>query len=144
MDVPAEIQIKSTIKPGSVFYFQEESFRSVKPHYFVVLNSSPLVADALLLVCAVTIDIKTIERCERLEYEPATLVSATPEDCPFLKHPSLFDCNSAIARPLSVLIAKLKAGKLKRFGAVSPELLEKLREGVLASRVVSRKDKRLI
>ncbi|MFA6522345.1 MAG: hypothetical protein WCT24_02000 [Patescibacteria group bacterium] len=144
MDVPAEIQMRATIKCGSVFYFIEESFVGDKPHYFVVLNRFPLLDDGLILICAVSLDMHVIERVEQLGYERVTLVDVTPEQCALFQRPTLFDCNTVITKPMGVLIQKLRNQTLRRCTSISEELLEKLREGVLQSRQVSEKVKKLV
>lgn len=45
IDIPAEVRIawlKATIRPGSVYKFPEEKFSSTDPHFFIVLNHTPL------------------------------------------------------------------------------------------------------
>lgn len=145
MDIPPEIAIKSTIKPGSVYYFYEESFKTAHPHYFVVLNTKPLEDDVAILVCAVTLDIKTIEAKERLGYKRGeTLFDVAPSECPLFKRPTLFDCNVVFLKTLPVLIEKLNNGDLALKGTIPDELLKKLRLGALASRQVEHRYKKLI
>lgn len=52
MEVPPEVAIKATIRPGSVFYFLEDTLTSDEPHYFIVINIDPLTDKTLVLVCA--------------------------------------------------------------------------------------------
>lgn len=145
MEIPPEIAIKNTIKPGSVYYFCEESFKTAHPHYFVVLNTKPLEDNLAVLVCAVTLDMKTIEAKERLGYKRGeTLFDVAPSECPIFKHPTLFDCNVIFIKTLQVLIEKLNNGDLVLKGKISDELLEKLKIGALASRQVEHRYKKLI
>lgn len=144
MEVFQEENTAVLIKQGSVFYFVEESFHSKKPHYFVVLNREPLKDEGVALVCAVTLDIGAIERCERRGLEKVTLIDVTPEDCKFLKHVSLFDCNEIITKPVATLLSKLSTKKLLHCGTISQPILEKLRFGVHASRLVSGKVKKML
>ncbi len=144
MDVPAEIQIKATIKSGCVYYFVEESFTGTKPHYFVVLNNKPLEDGVVILVCAVTLDISVIERAQRLGQAKETLIDVTPQDCALFAHPTLFNCNSVFVRSIDDLVTKLKDHKLRMHNPVDVDLLRKLREGVLASKEVTKKVKKLL
>ncbi|MEW6488967.1 MAG: hypothetical protein AB1578_13755 [Thermodesulfobacteriota bacterium] len=48
--IPPEIRVGATLRPGSVFYFAEESHTGDTPHFFVVLNHSPRTDEVLLLV----------------------------------------------------------------------------------------------
>ena len=144
MRISPEIQIMSTIKEGAVFYFIEDSFKSKQPHYFVVLNPKPLIDPKLLLAVAVTLDIKAIERIERLPFPIETYVTVTKDECAFLKWPSLFNCNSVFERDLSILINKLENNSLKMLGYVDSGVLLRLRMAVLKSPVVTRNIKKII
>ena len=66
MDISAEIKMKCTVREGSVFYFTEETFVSNEPHYFVVLNSSPLNNKIIVLVDR-TFEAPTFEPFECME-----------------------------------------------------------------------------
>ena len=144
MDIPDDIKIKATVKGGAVYYFVEESFVGSGSHYFVVLNKNPIVDDGLVFVCAVTLDIDVIERITPMNYGIETLVQATSVDYPLLKHPTLFNCNNIIVQPVEVLVNKLQARALSLKDPVPDGLLNKLRKGVLASKHVSEKVKRLL
>jgi len=52
MQIDPEVQIDATKRPGTVYYFPEDSFGSDEPHYFVVLNAISQVDEKLLLVNA--------------------------------------------------------------------------------------------
>ncbi len=134
MDFPADIRFKLTVTGGSVLYFTEESINSDQPHYFVVLNYDPRRGFLLVLVNATTLSIDVASRANRVPME--TLVDVNEEQCPFLKKPSLFDCNRAIEKSVDALIEKLDQGQLKICGNVSPEVLSRLRLGVIASKQV--------
>ncbi len=137
MDIPAEIKLKSTIRPGSVFYFKEESWNADYHHNFVVLNYNPITDDALILVGATTLDIKIFYRIKELPRK--TMVDVTKEDCPFLNKPSYFNCNSVIQKKIEHLIEKLANGELKiRHDYISIDILEKIRLGVKASPLVEK------
>ena len=49
-EVPWELRL--TLRPGAVYYFQHRALTSVEPHYFIVVNSDPLRDQVLLLAVA--------------------------------------------------------------------------------------------
>lgn len=143
MDIPAEIQLKSTIRPGSVFYYKENSWKAPHPHFFVVINYNPTIDDALILVGATTLDVKIFYRIEHLPRE--TVVDVTQKDCPFLKKISYFNCNNVIQKKIEHLVEKLENNEMQiSHHYVNDEVLGKLRLGVKASPQVERWIKNLI
>lgn len=50
MKVPLEIRL--SLRPGTVYYMDERSLTSTQPHYFIVINSDPLGDELLLLTVA--------------------------------------------------------------------------------------------
>lgn len=143
MQIPPEIHIRVTVKEGTIYYFAEESFDSSEPHFFVVLNRNPLTDEILILVNATT---KIGRRRKvRRRLPPETLVEITPTDCCVLRESSLFDCNSVTEKTVDTLVEKLSNQELKVCSEVlKPELLQKLRSGVLASPIVIRTHKALL
>ena len=140
LPVDGNVAIRSTIGPGTVFYFSEESFRSSANHYFVVLNHAPLIDRAIMMVNATT-NIAG-RRAARTSLPAETLVEVQRANCPFLTEDSIFDCNSPTTHPIEVLIKKFNDGKLKLVAHAAPsDLLERLRTGVLASPLISNADK---
>lgn len=142
MDFSAEIQMAFKLEEGSVFLFQEESFNSEKPHFFAVLNLKPKDDELLLLVCAVTLSINSWERTANMPDE--TKVHVFPEEYSNFTVPTIFDCNFPIEKPKSLLVEKLREGKLKFLGPVNGELLSKLRAAVLLSPMVTESTKQII
>ncbi len=132
------------MQAGAVFYFVEETFKVSRPHYFVVLNTPSAKTGNLVLVCAITLDLKVADRCTKLGFARETFVDVTPADYSPLKHVSLFDCNSPIVKPLEVFTQKITTKKLKSCPTISPSLLARLKFGVLASPMVSPKIKKLL
>ncbi|NQU77378.1 hypothetical protein HQ544_01635 [Candidatus Falkowbacteria bacterium] len=148
MDIPPEIQIKSTIREGSIFYFTEESFNVDTPHYFVTLNHTPLKDEFLILVCAVTFDTKVYERIDRkmkcLSSPKETFVDVKDEECVVLKKLTLFDCNIVIEKDVDTLVDKLSKGKLKMPGYIESDILKRLKNGVMKSPQVEIKIKKML
>lgn len=142
VEIPAETQIKSTIQPGSVFYFVEQTFASREPHFFFVLNKQPLTDAFLLFVCSSTQIEKVKKRKKHLPF--ATLVAIKKEDyCGFTKD-SIVDCNYVVRRTLDHLIIKLENKKLKLKDYIKTSIIEELRSGVLASPLVEKDIKDMI
>ena len=67
IEIPPEVQVKSTIKPGTVYYFTEESFKSEEPHYFIVINHDPVNDEVVLMVCASSKVEKVIRRRKKIQ-----------------------------------------------------------------------------
>jgi len=73
-----------------------------------------------------------------------TLTIVDTNDCPFLKHRSVFDCNSITPKTIAVLKGKFESGTLKMIDTASAAVLQRLRNGVLASPLVDRDTKKII
>ena len=97
MDIPPDVQIRSTITLGSVYYFPEDSFKSSEPHYFIVLNIDPIDDIVLYLVCTQS-DIENVRNVIRKDCPYETLVEITPSEYPKLKWKSIIDCNYVLCR----------------------------------------------
>lgn len=133
IDIPPELQIKSTIKPGSVYYFEEETFTSNEPHYFIVINNSPIVDKIILLVCASSRIMKVKEIRRHL---PKTLVEIKEGDYPDFTKDSIVDCNFVLSKTVDDIVEKLSAGNLKLKREMDISIVENLREAVINSPVV--------
>jgi hypothetical protein len=134
MEIPAIAVIRSTIRTGTIYYFQEESFSSTEPHYFVVLNELPSQDKILILVCASSQIDKRKNAIKKLGLPTETLVEILPEQCPSFKKHSIFDCNSIIEKPIQAVIEKLELQKLHVCVDYIPkDIIEKLIQGVIVS-----------
>jgi hypothetical protein len=133
MKIPADVQIKATIKPGSVFYFVEEALSSDNPHYFIVLNHHPLTDNILVLVCSSSQIDKVKERVKRRQFPESTVVEIFTNEYPDFTKDSIIDCNEVFPRTLEQLIEKLTHGELKLKTMMGRDLIDKLRKAVLDS-----------
>jgi hypothetical protein len=140
-DVPPEVAIKATIRPGSVYYFRHESFiNSEFPHYFIVINLDPISEEVILLVSSTSRPYKVQQR--RLNCPKKTLVEVTPAQYPDFPLTSIIDCNNVIdTETIDSLINRQANKELEMKTAMAIELVDQLREGVLASPVVTGKIK---
>jgi hypothetical protein len=143
LELPPQI-LKKILNPGTAFLFYQESFKSPKPHFFVVLNYNPQTDELLLMVNATT---KVVDR--RFEMgltgvPDETLVVIKSGECSFLTRESAFDCNYPTLRTVEDLVLKYQKKVLKMVGEVSEEILSKLRYGVLQSPMVDDDTKKII
>lgn len=142
MDIPPDLQIKSSIKPGSVYYFSDEKLTSKNPHFFVVINRDPLSDAVLLLLCASS----KIEK-KRMWYSACpseTLVEVSPTQYRDFTVPTIINCNVVFDFTISQLIAKRASGLLYFKTEMDISIIEELRKGVLASPTVEHKFKALL
>ena len=142
IDVPPEVAIRSTIKPGSVYYFSEDSLHSSEPHYFIVINKDPFGERVVLLVCASSRIDKVKQR--RRTYPVDTLVEITSLQYKDFKVNSIVDCNYLLEKTIDQLIDKLTHKKLWLKTEMDFALVKRLREGVLASPLIERRIKALL
>ncbi len=141
VNIPPEIQIRSTIKSGSVYYFSNESFLSKEPHYFIVINKNP-VANPILLVCASS-QIESIKK-RRYNIHPDTLVELNKDDYAEFTRSSIIDCNMVFQITIEQIIKKLAESKLKTKPEINIKVIQKLREAVYCSPLVAPELKNLI
>jgi hypothetical protein len=138
MEIPPEVVIQGSIRPGSVYYFPSEHISSPEPHYYVVINLDPFVEQLILLVIG-TSKIETVKQRNK-DHPLNTLVTVTPEEYKPFTQITIFDCNNGVyPYPVSDLIRRLSIRKLEYCTCEMPtDIVERLREGVLTSRVITR------
>jgi hypothetical protein len=145
MDIPADARIRATIKTGSIYYFEEETFSSSEPHYFVVLNEKPLGDKVLVLVCASSQIEKRKNAIKKLGLPLETLVEVSPLQCASFTKETIFDCNTVIEKPIQAVIEKLEQEKLRVCTDELPEeIITLLVQGVIASPQVPEYCKKMI
>jgi hypothetical protein len=134
LDIPPGVAIRASIKPGSVYYFPYEQLRSPESHYFVVINIDPIGEEVILLVCASSKleNVRQRNRNNPLE----TVVEVIPTQYPDFTCDSIFDCNSVHTQSIEALVQRLSRKKLKLKSEMDMTLVERLRQGVLASRLI--------
>jgi hypothetical protein len=142
VDIPPEVAIKSTIKCGSVYYFPEETLRTVEPHYFIVLNMNPLEDMAIILACSSSRIEKV--KARRRFLSPSTLVEISPVEYPDFTVPSIIDCNFVLEKTITQLVEKLASNRLRLKTEMNKETMERIRNGVKNSVLVDRSIKRVL
>lgn len=137
MLISADVRIKSTVRSGSVFSFNEESFGCDKNHCFIVLNHQPLSDELLLLVWARTLSIKMFSHMESSGLPYDTFVDITGQ-YDWSKNPTVINCNQLIEKSIDSLVNKLEKKQLRMVGLINNNTLIKLREGAIKSPTVER------
>ena len=139
--IPPEI-IKASIKPGSVYYFREESLKSTEKHYFVVINRNPHTDEVILLVCASSqiAHVKLINK----NCSEKTLVTIRPEEYSGFRVPSIFNCNIIFRRSIEVIMKKYKNNELLVKPEMDLKLVDTLRNSVLTSNQIESRVKSML
>lgn len=142
INIPPEVQIRSTLRPGSVFCYEEETHSNPKYRYFVVLNPEPATADELVLLTAT----KEVEKARRrTALNPSMLILVTPSDYPeFTEEESAFNCDEAYVKSVAQLVVKLEEGALSLHSYMPAAIVERLRAGVKNSSVVAERTRELL
>ena len=135
MDIPPEVVIKASIRLGSVYYFPYEKFHSDESHFFVVVNVNPN-AEEIVLVAASS-KINAVKKRNK-KNPPETLIEINPNEYPDFTCSSILDCNySVIVQKIDVLVERLSSKKLKLKSEMDVKFVERLRQGILVSKLVS-------
>jgi len=134
--------LRLTLRPGTVYYFVHRDLTSPEPHYFVVLNAHPQ-ADAVLVLAIASSQLDKVRR-RRTTMPPATLVEVTPNEYADFTVPTIVDCNQVFELPREELIEKLTNRQVRSHRDLPPDILTKIRAGVLLSPRVDEAHKRLL
>lgn len=142
MDIPPEVEIQSSIRQGSVYYFHHESLSSPTPHYFIVINQEPVQDTIILLVCA------SSQVHKRLMWYSAcpeeTLVLVKPEEYPEFNVLTVIDCNNVFEITFEQLIKKRQQGLLQLKSPLDTKIVATIKRGVVASPLIEQRIKALI
>jgi len=138
--VPLELRV--SLREGSVFYFQERKLTSAEPHYHIVVND-PLSQQVLLLTVVSS-------KIDKVKYRrrdcPRTLVEFGPVELPkILKEPSIVDCNDLTKIPLHEFCERWERKEIQAFPEDLPVPLRiALRAAIHASEILSDEIKALV
>ena len=134
--------LRLVLRRGSVFYFQHRHLKSPEPHYLIVLNTVPLT-DRCLVLAVPSSQVDKVR--QRRQDQPAvTLVEVSPADYPDFTKPSIIDCNSLLELDRQTLGRQLDAEPRAQRRDLPAPVLEAVIAGVLASRLVTGEQKRLV
>ena len=141
MDIPLELRL--TLRAGTVYYLEHRDLDSAEPHYFIVLNSDPLTQRVLLMSVVTSKLEKQKRRIQRSGHPPETLVVLDPKDYSELTQKSCVNCNRVFSKPLAELVAQLSTFRKKPLD-LPQDLLEQIIHGVKASPEVAEEEKDLL
>lgn len=139
VELPPEI-LRDHIEQGSVYLFHIDEFPE-KKHFCVILNKHPS-EDCLIIYVYITKNIEAVVRCNRSP--ECTLVTIDPGEYSVLSVPSIINCNKVMRITLDELIEKKRQQKLYIKTKLPEEILNKIKNGVLASPLVVKIFKNLI
>lgn len=128
------------MRQGTVYYMADRNLSSIEPHYFVVVNASPL-RDEVLLLAVASSQIETVKRRRAKEPESTVVEIPEAEYADFTKD-SVIDCNQVFTKPLAELCEQWSRKEITAKQDIPKEILAKLQHGVMESRLVSETDKR--
>ena len=140
MEVPFEIRL--SLRCGTVYYMDDRALTSVQPHYFVVVNADPL-GDELLLLTIASSKIDSVKR-RRATESSATIVEIAESDYAEFSKDSIIDCNQLFTKSLQDLCAQWGRKEITPKLDIPEDILAKLKQGIIASRLVSEADKEKI
>jgi hypothetical protein len=140
MEVPFEIRL--SLRSGTVYYMEDRALTSVQPHYFIVVNADPL-ADEVLLLTVASSQIDAVKR-RRAKEPVSTVVEISEHDYAEFTKASIIDCNQVFTKSLQDLCEQWRRKEIVSKWDVPKEILAKLQQGVLDSRLVSETDKEKI
>ena len=141
-DLSAENIILNSIRPGTVFYYKEDRLSSPEPHYFIVINYKPDEDQLILLLCASS----QIEHVHILRNNAPdeTLVEIKPGDYSDFTKYTIIDCNEIFPTEIATIIQKYSQKTLTIKDDMDGGIVELLRDGVLRSKTITGKIKKLL
>lgn len=133
--ISKESILKKLIDQGSVFNYKDDEFNSDHRHFFVVLNIDPKKDEAIYMVHAESISPSNYHFGDMYKEETLVQVSGKKE-CPFVNHPTVFNCNNVQKRSYKDLLKKYCDGALSIKDNLSNDLLNKIIDAAVSSEVV--------
>jgi hypothetical protein len=134
--------MRLTLRGGSVYYLQHSSLSSPEPHYFIVLNINPH-GDSFLVLAVASSGVEKVRR-RNLHLPSETLVEILPGEHHGFPLHTIVDCNHWFRVTKEELLIKLKARVASEKDPLPPDILAKLRQGVLASPLIEAEIKDLL
>ncbi len=131
-----------TLRSGSVYYLQHREMTSPEPHYFVVLNSNPSANEFLVLIVASS-KVETVKR-RRKNLPESTLVEIAPTDYSEFSQQSIIDCNQCFRFSRQELLNKLQQRVANEKKPIPEDIVDKLRQGILASPLIENEIKEMV
>jgi hypothetical protein len=139
---PLPFELRLSLRRGTVYYFQHRGLHSDASHYFVVMNTDPQRDTVLLLAVASSQVDKIRER--RRNLPPETLVEVAPSEYEGFIKPTLIDCNQVFELDRAELVSRYQAKSIRSHPDLPVCILNRVRDGILASPRVDEAYKELI
>jgi hypothetical protein len=133
--IPDDIKVKVLLQQGSVYYFKHDDFPE-DPHYFVVLNKTPLEDDSIVLCVATSQVPKKEEFIRQRKLPEETLVIVEKKNYKHFSKNTAFNCNTVHSIALATLIEKVAEENKFFLDPIPKDILEKLILGVKTSPVI--------
>lgn len=135
-------ELRLSLRRGTVYYFQHRGLLSEAAHYFVVMNTNPQ-RDTVLLLAVASSQVEKI-RERRRNLPPETLVEVVPGDYAGFTKSTLIDCNQVFELDRAELVSRYQAKSIRSHPDLPTDILNRVREGILASPRVDEAYKELI
>ena len=133
--------LRTTLRTGTVYYFQDRSLTSPEPHFFIVLNKEP-IRDAFLVL---TVSTSNIERIRTLRMNlPGTIVEIKACEYADFTKDSIIDCNYAVLRTKGQILEKMRCGEIQFKHDMPSCIVAKIIAGIAASPLLEDDIKKLI
>jgi len=139
---PLPFELRLSLRRGTVYYFQHRGLLSEASHFFVVMNTDPQRDTVLLLAVASSQVDKIRERRRNLPSE--TLVEVFPSEYEGFTKPTLIDCNQVFELDRAELVSRYQAKSIRSHPDLPLDILNRVRDGILASPRVDEAYKELI
>ncbi|MCF2489150.1 hypothetical protein [Dyadobacter sp. CY347] len=128
------------LKEKSILYFSLNYQGNPDPHYYVLLDKGTEIL--LFSVCTSKLDtILNYVKRRNLDYDTIVFIQNEP-DKPFSKN-TYINCNSPVSIPVEDFKKMFNEGKIKYKDQLDDEHFELIINGILKSRLVERKIKKL-
>lgn len=137
--MPVPLEIRLSLRAGTVYYMADRNLTSLQPHYFVVVNSNPL-GDEILLLAVASSQIDSVKR-RRFREPDNTIVEISAADYADFTKDTIIDCNQVFTKSLIDLCEQWRRKEIVPKQDIPKEILARLQQGVLESRLVSETDK---
>ena len=144
MELPSSVLLGQTLKPGTIYLMDDNIFNNGLPHYVVVINKDILKDSSLFLIPGTSKIDKRKLYVNKMGLSLKTLVITNPTECKFLSCPTVFDCNGLLERTIDEIEDKSNNGQIRAIYNINEDLLKKIRDGVVASRLIPNRIKKCL
>lgn len=136
------VEMRLSLRRGTVYYCQHRELSSSEPHYLIVLNENPLRDSVVVLAVASSQVSKVMARRANLPQE--TIVVVAVGDCSNFSKETAIDCNNLVEFSREELVKHFTSKTLTHKDDMPKEILSLLVAGVVASPLVAEEIKDLV